>query len=51
MYPELTLLRTVLCWPKMKSYRDDKDILMVGEEKTYKLIDAIFGGILSVRRI
>ena len=37
----LAHLRTALRWPKMMSYRDDKDILMVGEEETYKLIEAM----------
>lgn len=37
----LAHLRTALRWPKMMSYRDDKDILMVGEEETYRLIEAM----------
>lgn len=35
----LAHLRTALRWPCMAGYRDDKDILIVGEEQTYRLID------------
>lgn len=37
----LAHLRTVLRWPAMMEYRDDEDILIVEEEKTYRLIDAM----------
>lgn len=37
----LAHLRTALRWPEMMSYRDDKDILMVGEKETYDLIEAM----------
>lgn len=35
----LAHLRTLLRWPSMMSYRDDEDILLVDDEKTYMLID------------
>ena len=44
----LAHLRTALRWPKMMSYRDDKDILMVGEEETYRLIEAM---LMSVKEM
>ncbi len=37
----LAHLRTMLRWPAMMGYRDDEDILIAGEEKTYQLIDAM----------
>lgn len=37
----LAHLRTVLRWPQMMEYRDDEDILLAEEEKTYQLIDAM----------
>lgn len=37
----LAHLRTMLRWPVMEVYRDDDDILMVGEESTYQLIEAM----------
>lgn len=37
----LAHLRTFLRWPSMMSYRDDEDILLADEEKTYALIDAM----------
>lgn len=37
----LAHLRTVLRWPAMMGYRDDEDILIAEEEKTYRLIDAM----------
>lgn len=37
----LAHLRTTLRWPAMMEYRDDEDILIAGEEKTYQLIEAM----------
>ena len=37
----LAHLRTMLRWPAMMEYRDDEDILIAEEEKTYRLIDAM----------
>lgn len=50
----LAHLRTMLRWPAMKGYRDDEDILIAEEEKTYELIDAMLGtlsGMYSSRKI
>lgn len=37
----LAHLKTALRWPDMRKFRDNEDILMVGEEDTYRLIDAL----------
>lgn len=37
----LAHLRTLLRWPAMMGYRDNEDILIAGEEKTYQLIEAM----------
>ena len=37
----LAHLRTALRWPAMMGYRDNEDILIAGEEKTYEFIDAM----------
>ena len=46
----LAHLRTMLRWPAMMEYRDDEDILIAGEEKTYQLIDAMLKSLSGMYR-
>lgn len=46
----LAHLRTMLRWPAMMGYRDDEDILIAGEEKTYQLIDAMLRSLSGMYR-
>ena len=41
----LAHLRTALRWPAMEQYRDNMDILLAEEEKTYELIDAMLAAV------
>lgn len=44
----LAHLKTALRWPAMMEYRDDEDILIAEEEKTYTLIDCMLKSIRSM---
>ena len=44
----LAHLRTVLRWPKMAEYRDNDDILIAEEEKTYELIDSMLRSVRTM---
>lgn len=46
----LAHLRTALRWPAMESYRDDTDILLAEDEKTYALIDAMLAAVKGMYR-
>lgn len=46
----LAHLRTALRWPVMMGLRDDEDILLAGDEETYRLIDAILRSLSSMYR-
>nr|WP_326167352.1 beta-N-acetylhexosaminidase [uncultured Lachnoclostridium sp.] len=46
----LAHLRTALRWPAMEKYRDDADILLAEEERTYRLIDAMLASVKDMYR-
>ena len=46
----LAHLRTALRWPAMEQYRDNMDILLAEEEKTYELIDAMLAAVSRMYR-
>lgn len=46
----LAHLRTALRWPAFASLRDDADILLAEDEKTYALIDAMLASVKSMYR-
>ena len=46
----LAHLRTALRWPAMEAYRDDEDILLAEEERTYELIGAMLASVKGMYR-